>query len=409
MPTGSKLKPYQTKGTKAPWYRGWDLTEDQRDRFRRTSIASQAAKALALNGGCEQPKHPIPTSPFQAELLMPLMPSNGFRTLSLFSGGGGLDIGFDRAGYEHVASYEIMPNAAEVLRCAKPEWTVFGGAEGDVCHVDWLTYRDTIDVLHGGPPCQPFSHAGYRSGANDLRDMFPQFVRAVKGVRPRAFIAENVSGLATKKFQTYLEQTIFQPLGKQYRIVNFTLDASAFGVPQRRRRIFFVGFREKECFSRFAPPPPTHTIINEKQTQLPLAAMILGEDQANCPRTLGARAALGLLDIGYDGVAPTIRSGLTGPRHTTSVVNSVSAMKEWDALHIWPNGVAENRQKASEFIAPNGHFRLSIPDCMLLQGFPSDWPFHSPVYKALGLIGNSVAPPMGYHVARAVALALGAD
>jgi len=123
---------------------------------------------------------------------------------------------------------------------------------------------------------------------------------------------------------------------------------------------------------------------------------------------MGAREALGLCDQGFDAIAPTLRSGLTGPRHTTSVVSSVSAMKRWGELGIWPNGVAADREKASAFVAANGHFRLSIPDCMLLQGFPVDWPLKPPVYKALGIIGNSVAPPMGYWVAMAVARSLGA-
>ena len=67
---------------------------------------------------------------------MPVLPANGLRTLSLFSGGGGLDIGFDRAGFSHIASYEIMEDAAVVLRAAKPAWKVYGGDQGDVCHVN---------------------------------------------------------------------------------------------------------------------------------------------------------------------------------------------------------------------------------------------------------------------------------
>ena len=73
--------------------------------------------------------------------------------------------------------------------------------------------------------------------------------------------------------------------------------------------------------------------------------------------TMGARQALGLPDIGRDGLAPTLRSGLTGPRHTTSVLSSVSALGHWNDLEIWPNGVGEDREKASAFAATNGHFR----------------------------------------------------
>ncbi len=127
---------------------------------------------------------------------------------------------------------------------------------------------------------------------------------------------------------------------------------------------------------------------------------------SNLPFTMGARSALGLSDIGVDALAPTLRSGLTGPRHTTSVVNSATAAKQWAQLAIWPNGVAPTREAASAFVAKDNHFRLSILDCMILQGFPADWPIEPPVYKALGLIGNSVAPPMGYAVAAAIAAAL---
>jgi hypothetical protein len=66
-----------------------------------------------------------------------------------------MDIGFERAGFEHVASFEIMEHAVAVLREARPKWRVFGGVDGDVCQVDWRGYRGEVDVLHGGPPCSP--------------------------------------------------------------------------------------------------------------------------------------------------------------------------------------------------------------------------------------------------------------
>ncbi|HEY1777054.1 MAG TPA: DNA cytosine methyltransferase [Solirubrobacteraceae bacterium] len=88
------------------------------------------------------------------------------------------------------------------------------------------------------------------------------------------------------------------------------------------------------------------------------------------------------------------------------MLSSVSAQKLWGALRVWPNGVAADRDAASRFPSKNGHFRLSVPDCALLQGFPEWWSFHGAVYLALGQIGNSVAPPVGYRVALAVARAL---
>lgn len=384
---------YLRRGVKAPWYRARDLSHDERERFRQISEASRTAKARAEAGHTE-PVHPIPTPRLDPLTLMPQMAGNGLKCLSLFSGGGGLDIGFDRAGYGHVASYDILEMTGEVLSKARPGWTVFSGSAGDVTAVDWKRYRDKVDVLHGGPPCQPFSHAGRQQGADDARDMVPEMIRAVRQMQPRAFVLENVSGLGATKFQDYLEATIFRPLRKTYRVERFALEAADFGVPQRRRRLFFVGFRKAEDAARFVVPAATHTLSSGEGLQ----------------RTMGAREALGLADIGVDGLAPTIRSGLTGPRHTTSIVNSSTAARHWAELQIWPNGVAKDREAAARFPAAGGAFRLSVADCMILQGFPADWPILTgAVYRALGLIGNSVAPPMGYAVARAVANALTRD
>lgn len=179
----------------------------------------------------------------------------------------------------------------------------------------------------------------------------------------------------------------------------FRLSAHDFGVPQVRHRVFFVGFRSAVAAHAFERPSPTHRADH-------LRAGPAGHLGATA-QTLGARAALGLDDIGIDALAPTLRSTLTGPRHTTSILSSASAQKVWAAMQIWPNGVAPTRKKASEFPTENGHHRLAVADCAVLQGFPSWWAFHGATYMALGQIGNSVAPPVAYQVALAVAGALG--
>lgn len=384
------------RGTDAPWYRGWDLTDEQRAVFRATTLASQAAKRRALNGECDRPKHAINRPRLDTSSLMPQLPANGLRALSLFSGGGGLDIGFHRAGFTHAASYEILEEAAAILRKSRKDWLVFGGRDGDVTTVDWEPYCGMIDVLHGGPPCQPFSHAGRRNGPNDLRDLIPEFVRAVRAIKPRAFVFENVLGLRTRQFETYINKTIIEPLSKDYRLQSFSLDAADYGLPQRRRRVFFVGFCDPTISDLFQSPLPTHCP----------AELVGGSRDWSLPRTMGVREALGLPHIGFDALAPTIRSGLTGPRHTTSILNSVTALKVWNQLKIWPNGVALTRELASGYVVNNGDFRLSVPDCMLIQGFPENWPIGGPVYFALGVVGNAVAPPMAYRIAISIAAAL---
>ena len=124
---------------------------------------------------------------------------------------------------------------------------------------------------------------------------------------------------------------------------------------------------------------------------------------------MGMREALGLPDIGYDDLSPTIRSSLTGPRHTTSILSSVSARRKFERLEVWPNGVASTREAAHRFVAPNGHFRLSVPDVALLQGFPDDWPWVGAAYMALGQIGNAVPPIMAKAIAAEMRKCLSSD
>jgi DNA (cytosine-5)-methyltransferase 1 len=163
---------------------------------------SRAAKLAAIRGDGPPPIHAVNGPTLDPADLMPLGQPRGLRALSLFSGGGGLDLGFWRAGFEQTASYEIMDAAAATLVKAHPEWVVHGGAEGDVRHVDWRPYRGAVDVVHGGLPCQPFSSAGRQRGALDDRDMWPEFVRAIREIEPRAFVGENVPAPACPGYRT---------------------------------------------------------------------------------------------------------------------------------------------------------------------------------------------------------------
>ena len=400
-------KPYAASGTSSKWYQGWELTDDEREVYRQRSRASQEARNQALAGNGGEPQHPINVPKFDPAMLMPRRRRNGLSALSLFSGGGGLDLGFDLAGFKHFASYEILDFAADTLRRNRPRWRIFGGDDGDVTQVDWSKYKGEVDLIHGGPPCQPFSTAGRQAGKRDVRDMFPEFVRAVLALEPRAFLAENVQGLASAKFQPHLKKTVFDPLSKKYTVKTFKVSAASFGVPQKRTRLIFVGFRDKQDADRYREPSPTHhwhqvdSARSKKSNQMELVS-----PDSPLNACMGVREALGLPDIGHDLLSPTIRSTLTGPRHTTSILSSTNARDMWEHLEIWPNGVALNRERASQFAAKNGHFRLSVPDCATVLGFPETWTFEEPVYRALGQIGNSVAPPMAYWLARSLAAAM---
>jgi DNA (cytosine-5)-methyltransferase 1 len=372
----------------------YELTDEQRDRYRATSIRSQLRKQELLRhrSECDSAKGIKLGDRLDPNDLMPALEINGLTSLSLFAGGGGLDLGFERAGFEHCASFEILDICGSTLRANRPEWdSRTGEVAGDVRSAAFSPFRG-VDVVHGGPPCQPFSTAGKQAGANDPRNMWPDFIRCVLQTRPRAFVAENVPGMLDRKFAGFVARNVLAPLEGAYTVYRFKLAAHDFGVPQARRRVFFVGFRAARDAARWEQPNATHGDVDD------LFGPLL-------PRNT-TRRSLGLPHIGYDEVAPTLRSGFTGPRNTTGVLNSKASLEVWNKLQVWPNGVQPSRAIANAYPPENGHFRMSVDDCALLQGFPADWRFVGAVYQALGQIGNSVCPPVAYAVARQVARAL---
>lgn len=385
--------------------KAYHLTTEQRDTYRNISQESFRLKKRASLGLLSR-VHSVNTPQLEPNDFMPQLKSNNLTTLSLFSGGGGLDLGFDKAGYIHQGSYEIIPICGETLKNNRPNWTIHSGYEkGDVTRIKWQDNISSIDVIHGGPPCQPFSIAGQQEGQNDDRNMWSEFIRAINIIKSKSFVAENVLGLLNPKFRGFIQEHILDKL-PDYHILMFELNAAHFGVPQIRRRLFFVGFRTLADFKHFKIPQPTHISADLERTRFDNVFRTDDLFENSIPKTMGVRKALGLPDIGYDSLAPTLRSAFTGKRNTTSVLNSSAGQKAWGDIGIWPNGVQANRDKASAFPAKNEHFRLSVQDCALLQGFPKDWRFAGAVYQVLGQIGNSVAPPVAYQIAKAVAIAL---
>jgi site-specific DNA-cytosine methylase len=171
-----------------------------------------------------------------------------------FCGAGGLGLGLSRAGFRGVWAAESNSSAADTFAAAFPETIVYckqlDGHE---------TLPRGLDLLAGGPPCQPFSQAGDRLGSHDPRDGLPVMLRLVHTARPRAVLIENVRGLGTARHATYLAavKRALRDLG--YRVQTQLLQAADFGVPQRRERLFVVALRG-ELGRNFVWPKPTHSL-----------------------------------------------------------------------------------------------------------------------------------------------------
>ena len=198
-------------------------------------------------------------------------------SIELFAGAGGLGMGLHRAGFHPLSVVEWDHDCCETLRDNQTfdhpvvrDWPL---TEGDVRRVDFKGFEDKLDLISGGPPCQPFSVGGKHGAHDDARDMFPQAIRAVREARPRAFIFENVKGLTRTAFRNYFEYIKLQlehpeviaradedwtehlarlerrhiqgaRSGLHYRVIAQVLNAANYGVPQKRERVVFVGFRD---------------------------------------------------------------------------------------------------------------------------------------------------------------------
>jgi DNA (cytosine-5)-methyltransferase 1 len=204
------------------------------------------------------------------------MSINHLRSIELFSGAGGLALGMAKSGFRHEMLVEFNRDAVYTLvknhdegQVQIREWNI---KHDDIQNISFKKYKGNITVVAGGPPCQPFSLGGKHKAFNDHRDMFPQAVRAVREVRPESFIFENVKGLLRKNFSAYFGYILLQLTypsvakneeedweshlsrleeintkgnyqGLKYNVVFRLLNAADYGVPQKRERVFIVGFR----------------------------------------------------------------------------------------------------------------------------------------------------------------------
>lgn len=177
------------------------------------------------------------------------------KTISLFSGAGGLDLGARDAGAEVVYANEINPDACETLRRHVPQARV---DERDVAEV---VRFPKANLVVGGYPCQSFSMGGNRDPAKDQRTfLYLHFARCLELVQPEYFVAENVSGLQKLRGGAFLEEQcrVFKKAGTRgYRLTAKVLDARDYGVPQRRKRMVIVGVR-RDLDRVFFFPAPTH-------------------------------------------------------------------------------------------------------------------------------------------------------
>ncbi|MDA8000910.1 MAG: DNA cytosine methyltransferase [Alphaproteobacteria bacterium] len=307
------------------------------------------------------------------------------KIVSLFSGCGGLDLGFKSAGFEIVWANDVFEDAARTYR------RNIGGhiSAGDISKVD-LKDIPVCDGIIGGFPCQGFSVANTGRTVNDERNkLYLEFVRVVNGKTPKFFVAENVKGILTLGKGAVFEKIKrdFENCG--YEVLHKLLNAADYGVPQKRERVILFGVRRdllKNLQVKF-PPDPTH-------------ACDVGMFPELKPWVSSGEA---LRDIPEPGETSDIPNH-TGSRYKLRF-NGYLGHRMIDPNQPAPTVTARGDERGGVVIIhhPGNHRRMTVREVALIQSFPLDFIFEGTNTSAYRQIGNAVPPKFAECVARSVA------
>jgi DNA (cytosine-5)-methyltransferase 1 len=346
------------------------------------------------------------------------------KVVSLFSGGGLMDYGFIRAGYDVIWANDIDPNAVKAYKTNIGEHIV----QGDISKLNTSDIPEA-DVIIGGFPCQPFSFSGANEGVKDDNGKLAyQFYRMIKAKRPYAFVAENVKGLTTRTHKDFFIKFVNMLTELGYRVNYQTLNASKYGVPQNRERVFIIGIRSdlKTSFNfQDIEPSPLVTL------NIALANVQGLPNHENSFKYFSPQALYGGLKRGGKG-------GTYGMRvqewHTVSnTLRSHIAKDGIDFIH--PECGLTNKVLSYLYEKKEGnsaeylqhianeiyeHFRprrLSVRECLRIQSVPDDYYFideSTPLEKAQNpdleipvtaqyrIVGNGVPTLLAEKVAKAL-------
>lgn len=301
-------------------------------------------------------------------------------SIELCAGAGGQALGVERAGFSHQACVEVDDWCRKTLRLNRPEWNILEETQSDLTTFDARPFAG-VDLVAGGVPCPPFSKAGKQLGAADERDLFPDALRVVDEVRPKAVMLENVRGFLDAVFHDYRQKLKTQLRAMGYTFVEWHLfNASDFGVSQLRPRVVIVAIHENYA-DKFEWPkggdmqPPT---VGEYLRDLMGANGWEGTD------AWAAQA---------DEIAPTIVGG--SKKHGGPDLGPTRAKRAWAALGVNGKTIAEEAPEPGF----EGMPRLTVRMVARLQGFPDTWQFAGRKTAAYRQVGNAFPPPVAQAVA----------
>ncbi|MBI3141293.1 MAG: DNA (cytosine-5-)-methyltransferase [Bacteroidetes bacterium] len=329
-------------------------------------------------------------------------PNHEYSVLELFAGAGGLAVGLEKSGLKCVALNEIDKWACQTLRYNRPNWKVL---EGDIKDYSFTEYKDKVDVVTGGFPCQSFSYAGKKLGLNDARGtLFYEFARVVQEVNPVICIGENVRGLLShEKGKTLAGMiSILDEIG--YRVVPVeVLKAIHYRVPQKRERLILVGVR-KDVDIDFNYPKPHKKIYNLKD------ALKKGElFDCDVPKSKGAtypEYKKRVLDMvppkGYwrDLPIDVQKEYMGGSFYLGGGKTGMARRIGWDEPSL--TLTCSPAQKQTERCHPDHTRPFTVREYARIQTFPDEWKFVGSTAQQYKQIGNAVPVNLGQELGYSV-------
>ncbi|WP_320017837.1 DNA (cytosine-5-)-methyltransferase [Labilibaculum manganireducens] len=325
-------------------------------------------------------------------------PESDYSVLEVFAGAGGLAIGLERAGLRCVGLNEIDKWACQTLRNNRPNWNVL---EGDIREYNFLEYKNKIDVVTGGFPCQAFSYAGKKLGLNDARGtLFYEFARVVQEVNPPICIGENVRGLLSHEKGKTLQGmiSILDEIG--YKVVPIqVLKAIHYKVPQKRERLILVGIR-KDIKTEYEYPIP------HKKTYNLIDALKKGSlFESDVPKSEGAKypeSKKEVLDLvppkGYwrDLPLDIQKDYMGGSFYLGGGKTGMARRIGWDEPSL--TLTCSPAQKQTERCHPDETRPFTIREYARIQTFPDNWIFSGSMAQQYKQIGNAVPVNLGQEI-----------
>jgi DNA (cytosine-5)-methyltransferase 1 len=330
---------------------------------------------------------------------------HGFTVGESFAGAGGMSLGFEMAGFKTKFLVEYDKHAVATLRKNRPHWNVI---HQDISTVDFKPYHGQLDVMAGGFPCQPFSTTGKELGFDDTRGtLFHEFARSILETQPKAFVAENVAGLISHDKGRTLKTICqaFSDIG--YTLIQpRILKAMLYQVPQKRERLFLVGYRNDIADSiNFSWPQPSAFPIYTTRDALCKGNLY----SSNVPESEGARypkekqKIMHLVPEGgnWRNLPLKIQKSYMGgafdsPGGKTSFAKRLSWDSPSNTLTCSPS------QKQTDRCHPQEDRPLTTREYARIQTFPDNWQFCGGTSNIYKQIGNAVPVNLSFNIAKSL-------